>query len=72
MTLTLLEAGEKFTNPPMIAVQEAIRSDVAIYAGGITWVDKDYDERWAKCCARSRRTSPACRSAARCRTTRAP
>jgi hypothetical protein len=45
ITATLLEAGEKFTNPPMIAVQEAIRSDVAIYAGGITWVDKDYDER---------------------------
>jgi hypothetical protein len=45
MTSTLLEAGEKFTNPPMIAVQEAIRSDVAIYAGGITWVDRDYDER---------------------------
>jgi hypothetical protein len=45
MTRTLLEAGEKFTNPPMIAVQEAIRSDISIYAGGITWVDSDYDER---------------------------
>lgn len=45
ITATLLEAGEKFTNPPMIAVQEAIRSDVAIYPGGITWVDESYDER---------------------------
>ena len=45
MTYTLLEAGEKHTNPPMIAVQEAIRSDVSIYAGGITWVDAAYDER---------------------------
>lgn len=45
MTYTLLEAGEKQTNPPMIAVQEAIRSDVAIYAGGITWVDASYDEK---------------------------
>lgn len=45
MTLTLLEAGEKYTNPPMIAVKEAIRSDISIYAGGITWVDADYDER---------------------------
>jgi hypothetical protein len=45
MTLTLLEAGEKATNPPMVAVQEAIRSDVAVYAGGITWVDAEYDER---------------------------
>lgn len=45
MTYTLLEAGEKHTNPPMIAVQEAIRSDISIYAGGITWVDAAYDER---------------------------
>ena len=45
ITFTLLEAGEKATNPPMIAIQEAIRSDVAIYAGGITWADAEYDER---------------------------
>lgn len=45
VTQTLLEAGEKATNPPMVAVQEAIRGDVAIYAGGITWVDAEYDER---------------------------
>lgn len=45
MTYTLLEAGEKHTNPPMIAVQEAIRSDISMFAGGITWVDSAYDER---------------------------
>lgn len=45
MTRVLLEAGEKAVDPPMIAVQEAIRSDVAIYAGGITWVDPEYDEK---------------------------
>ncbi len=45
MTATLLEAGEKMTNPPMLAVQQAIRSDISIYAGGITWVDAEYDER---------------------------
>lgn len=45
MTYTLLEAGEKMTNPPMVATHEAVRSDVNIYAGGITWVDRDYDER---------------------------
>jgi hypothetical protein len=45
LSYTLLEAGEKAANPPMIAVQEAIRSDVSIYAGGITWVDASYDER---------------------------
>lgn len=45
ITGVLLEAGEKATNPPMLAVQEALRSDVSIYAGGITWVDSEYDER---------------------------
>lgn len=45
MTATLLEAGEKATTPPMIAVREAIRSDIALYAGGITIVDAEYDER---------------------------
>lgn len=45
ITLTLLEAGEKAVDPPMIAVQEALRSDVALYAGGITMLDADYDER---------------------------
>ena len=45
MTYTLLEAGEKSVNPPLVAVQEAIRSDVGLYAGGVTWVDSAYDER---------------------------
>jgi hypothetical protein len=45
MTLTLLEAGERYTNPPMIAVQEAVRSDLQLFAGGVTWVDAEYDER---------------------------
>lgn len=45
MTLTLLEAGEKAVNPPMVAVQEAIRSDISIFAGGITYVDEAYDEK---------------------------
>lgn len=45
MTYTLLEAGEKAASPPMIATQGVVRSDVATYAGGITWVDQDYDEK---------------------------
>jgi hypothetical protein len=45
MTLTLMEAGENTVRPPLIATQEAIRSDVALYSGGITWVDAEYDER---------------------------
>jgi hypothetical protein len=45
MTYTLLEAGEKATQPPMVATQDAIKSDVSVYAGGVTWVDAEYDER---------------------------
>lgn len=45
MSRVLLEAGEKAVNPPMVATREAIRGDISIYAGGVTWVDSDYDER---------------------------
>lgn len=45
MTLVLLEAGEKAVNPPLVATQEVVRSDVQVFAGGITWVDYEYDER---------------------------
>jgi hypothetical protein len=45
MTLTLLEAGEKYADPPMVGTKEAIRSDVQLFAGGFTWLDAEYDER---------------------------
>ena len=45
ITLTLLEAGQKAVDPPMIAVQEAIVGGVNVYAGGVTYVDAEYDER---------------------------
>jgi len=45
VSCVLLESGEKAVSPPMVGVQEAIRGDVAVYAGGITWVDAEYDER---------------------------
>ena len=45
MSLTLLEAGEMSVRPPMIATQDAIRGDVQLYSGGITWADVEYDER---------------------------
>jgi hypothetical protein len=45
MTLTLLEAGEMATRPPLLAVGEAIRGDINVFAGGITRVDAAYDER---------------------------
>lgn len=45
MTYTLLQAGEKAVDPPMIGVGDAIRGDLDIRAGGFTSVDVDYDER---------------------------
>ena len=45
MSRVLLEAGEKAVTPPMIATKEALRSDVNVYAGGITWASAEYDER---------------------------
>lgn len=45
MTLTLLEAGEKAASPPMLAIKEAIRSDIQLFAGGITYADKEYDQK---------------------------
>lgn len=45
MTFTLLEAGEKATSPPIIATRNVVKSDMALYAGGVTWVDEEYDER---------------------------
>jgi hypothetical protein len=45
MTYTLLEAGEKVVNPPLVATKDVVKSDMSVYAGGVTWVDRDYDER---------------------------
>src|SRR3990167_3323772 len=42
---TLREAGEKYADPPMVAVSDAIRGDIALYAGGVTTADIEYDER---------------------------
>jgi hypothetical protein len=45
MSRVLLEAGEKATNPPMVATEEVVRTGINVYAGGVTWVDAEYDER---------------------------
>lgn len=42
---TLREAGESYVNPPLIAMADAIRNDIALYPGGITIADIEYDER---------------------------
>lgn len=45
MTYTLLEAGEKAVNPPLVAKHDVVRSDVDLRAGSITAIDSEYDER---------------------------
>jgi hypothetical protein len=39
------EAAEKALDPPMKAVQGAIKGEVNAFAAGVTWTDKNYDER---------------------------
>lgn len=45
LTWTMIEAGQKHVDPAALAISEAIRSDIDMSAGGITWVDAKYDER---------------------------
>lgn len=40
---TLREAGEMHVNPPMLAFTDAIRGDIAMYPGGVTTSDIEYD-----------------------------
>lgn len=45
MTWSVIEAGEKAVEPPMVAQSEAILGGVDIRSGMVTWVDQRYDER---------------------------
>lgn len=48
MTMTILEAGQKAVDPPLKATAEAVVGGVNIHAGGLTWVDAQYDEKNGK------------------------
>lgn len=41
--LTLLEAGEKTVNPPMIGSETAVRGDMSLVPGGFTAISSDYE-----------------------------
>jgi hypothetical protein len=45
MMMLLLEAGEKATNPPLIAQEGVLQGGAQLYAGGISVLDAQYDER---------------------------
>lgn len=48
MTLTMLESAEKGVDPPLKAMGEALRGGAQLFAGGLTYVDPEYDERTGK------------------------
>lgn len=45
MVLTLLEAGEKAVNPPLLAVEGVIRNDLDTRAGSVIWRGEEYNEQ---------------------------
>lgn len=45
MMMTLIEAGEKRVDPPLVATEDVINSAIDISSGGITYIDSEYDER---------------------------
>lgn len=45
MARVLQEAGELSVDPPLKATEGAVKGDVNWYGSGITWVDREYDER---------------------------
>lgn len=45
MTHTLIEAGERYARPPMIATTNVVEGVIDLSPDGITFVDKEYDER---------------------------
>ncbi|KRB51792.1 hypothetical protein ASE04_09685 [Rhizobium sp. Root708] len=45
MMLTIIEAGEKQVDPPMIATQDAVLSPIDLSSNGVTYIDSEYDER---------------------------
>lgn len=40
----IMDAGERIVDPPMIAVRDGVLGRIMNYAGGTTWVDKEYDD----------------------------
>lgn len=39
------EAAEKQIDPPLVATRDAVWEGPNTFAGGVTWIDKEYDER---------------------------
>lgn len=46
MARVIIEASEKVVDPPLVGTADAVIGDVNLAASGITWVDREYDERF--------------------------
>lgn len=51
MAWSIMQAGELAVEPALVAQSEAVLSPVNLFASGITWVDKNYDERTGRALA---------------------
>ena len=45
MMLTLIDAGEKSVDPPLIATSNVVSGPIDLASRAITWIDDEYDER---------------------------
>lgn len=45
MARVLLEAGEKAVDPPMKAVDGAVIGGINLFSGGVTWIEREYNEK---------------------------
>ena len=45
MTWSIMQAGELAVEPPLIGQSETVLGPVNLFPGGVTWIDKNYDER---------------------------
>ena len=45
MTWSIMQAGENAVEPPLVGQSEVVLGPVNLFPGGITWVDRAYDER---------------------------
>jgi len=45
MTWSIMQAGELAVEPPLVGQSETVLGPVNLFPGGVTWVDKRYDER---------------------------
>ncbi|HJQ56756.1 MAG TPA: portal protein [Vineibacter sp.] len=43
--LVILESGQKAVDPPLVVKHELFRSDINLFAGGLTWADIEADQR---------------------------